>query len=247
MIMNIKDAQFRSIISFIPLFLLLTLPGFAQIPLPGAARLTPEAAWNSTDPQVEQLMVRCWASEQAVARAAVPAVMQDLGAPAAAVELAAERGDGSYLRLMDTSNVVHMAVIHYPLRASDAHELLFLMPDGEVLDVDQALPFPQEELMRDADYVALKERYPELAFHPSDRSPSSLPRFEALPAGRTRVIIEYRLTNGCRACARAGYARGAFYFDAEGRFIVKKFLGIYSRPPARPTGTPADCKTNKTK
>lgn len=56
------------------------------------------------------------------------------------------------------------------------------------------------------------------------------------------MIVEYRLTDGCRACARAGYARGAFYFDAEGKFLAKKFLGVYSKPPSRPERTPADCE-----
>ncbi len=203
--------------------------------------LVPGKVWMSSDAEIVALREACWSASADAARARVPRGMEQLGVQSEAVAFARARNDGSYLRFLDSTGTPRRAILHSPLNAHDAHTLLLLSADGSILNVDKDLQLADEQLRRDNGWVELEQRYPNIAIHPADRSPSHLPRTETLRAGRTRVIVEYRLTDGCRACARIGYAQIAYYFDREGRYIARKFLGVYGQPRGRSSGTPADC------
>lgn len=67
--MNTMAALFRSFSGLTAILLLMTVQSGAQVPLPGSMSLTPDAAWESTNTEIDQLRARCWASEETVARA----------------------------------------------------------------------------------------------------------------------------------------------------------------------------------
>jgi hypothetical protein len=206
-----------------------------------AAQLDRSMVWNSSGDDLARLRALCWSEDASSARARVPGAMKELGAGAEAVAFARELGDGRYLRLMDGEGFPRRIILHAPLGAHDAHSLFLQGSDGGIINVDSDVSHVADQRRRDQGWKELQMRYPGLAMHPADRSPAHLPRVEKLRGGRARVIVQYRLTDGCRACARVGFAEVAHYYESDGIFLAQKFLGVYRQPPARPPDTPADC------
>jgi len=206
-----------------------------------ATTLHPDMAWDSSGEEIVRLRALCWSEDAHSARARVPAAMSELGAGPQPVALARALGDGRYLRFMDSTGIPRRIILHEPLGAHDQHSLYLLGSDGNALNVDDDLSQVKGQRARDGGWVQLQQRYPKLAMHPADRSPDHLPRVEKLRGGRTRVIVQYRLTDGCRACARVGFAEVGYYYETDGSFLAQKFLGVFRQPAARPVDTPADC------
>lgn len=191
-------------------------------------------AWEASDEQLDALRSQCWSTSQQTSRACVPQAMEKLGAPAKSVRLARVWNDGSYLRHFASRQGIKIAIVHAPFRIQDAHQLLLIDVDGHIINVDNDLHLSRRMLMNDAGYKDLYASHPALSFHPADRSPAHLPVWEEIIRGRFRVIIEHRLTDGCRACARVGFARVGIYFDESGRYLAQKFLGVYTQSPEHP-------------
>ena len=223
------------------LLLVAVIQGQAQLTATADGDMHPGLTWSSSDEEAQKLRARCWSESNAVSRARVPDVMAELGASPEAVAFARARNDGSYLRYVDTTGIVRVAILHYPLRVHDTHDMLLLLPQKEEINVDESISLENRSLLNDQQWASLADEYPDLALQPADRSPRFLPEREQLRAGRFRLIIQYRLTNGCRACAQVGYARDAWYFEADGRFLGRKLLAIFRQPEERPEGQPADC------
>ncbi len=240
------SAVLRPVHGLIVLLILLTGSRiFAQSLTPDSSGppIMPDSSmvWTPGEEDLAALRSGCWSTSSAVARACMLDFMRSHSASDAAVRFAQEWGANRYLRQYFTRFGIRVAIVHAPQRIHDPYELLLIDALQRIINVDNDLQIPRAALMRDVGYRDLHTSYPSIAFHPADRSPLHRPQIESFPGGRTRVIVEYRLTDGCRACARIGYARVAFYFNSDGTYIAQKFLGVWSQPPLRPDGAPADC------
>lgn len=206
-------------------------------------KLLPDSSkvWSPDAGKLNDLRSACWSTTTAGARACVLEFMRSQGASERAADFARSWGAYRYLRKYDIRHGIGIAVLHAPLRIHDEHELLLIDAESHMINVDNDVRISEAALMRDKGYRRIAESYPSVALHPADRSPEHPPLVEKLHGGRTRVIVEYRLTDGCRACARIGYARIAYYFNVEGGFLAQKFLGVYAQPTLRPEGTEASC------
>lgn len=83
------------------------------------------------------------------------------------------------------------------------------------------------EAQNDPGYGSLKAMYPNLLFWGSN---PSLESQGTSPQGGQRFIFDYRLLNGCHACAVDGIARFAFDFSQDGMFEGARLLSIAPPP-----------------
>jgi hypothetical protein len=155
--------------------------------------------------------------------------MADAGASPQAVAfsraLLRESGETAILRGLRAAGPIAIAALEYPLRANENRGWLIVNGDPPRLDVDDDQFAPREALAHDATWKALLAAHPQLALFPADRS-GAWPAVETLPDGATRVVVPYRLLDGCHACARLGAASVGFEFDPAGAFVGPTLLGV---------------------
>jgi predicted secreted protein len=87
-----------------------------------------------------------------------------------------------------------------------------------MINVDDYKYLSQDSLDKNADYAALKRKYPNVSIWPGDRYHKELPTEGSSANGGQDFVVEYLLQDGCHACARLGTARLKFEFDSSGEF-----------------------------
>jgi hypothetical protein len=169
----------------------------------------------------------CWSTSHDVSAACLAERMRAEGVPGDAVLLASLMPEGGFLQRLDTAEGVRLAWFNMPFRHNDNHVLLMIDAHDTPLDGGEVSDIPREQLLADSRYEELYERHPGLSIWPSDRSPEHDPVIDRFPRGGMRVILDFRVLDGCRACRRLGFMRVAWYFGSDGVFRGKKFLGMY--------------------
>ena len=132
-----------------------------------------------------------------------------------------------FLADIQNTGVVQLATVFNPWRANENDQPALLGGMPIAIYPEQLSVGNQGDAENDPAYQALKAANPDLLFW----TPG--PSFEGTdvsPEGGQRFIFDYRLLNGCHACAILGLARYAFDFAPDGTFANARYLSI--APPA---------------
>jgi len=161
--------------------------------------------------------------------------MTKAGAPPEAVkftrELHTSDGQIGILEEYKDFGPVGLAWVVYPLRANDNDGLLLLNGDPKILDPDDMQKLDKTALQHDPLFLEWKKTTPKLDVWPGDRSGGAAQiRFARVWAGakpgEQRFLFSYPLIDGCRACARSGFANYWWDFDAKGKFQGTRLLSV---------------------
>lgn len=112
---------------------------------------------------------------------------------------------------------VSIAAVTYPFRANENQGLLLVNGDPAIVDVDKTEQFSKK------DWSQLLEKWPKASLWPSARDRADRITAEKRKDGGQRFVVEYRVQDGCHACALLGRAYYAFDFDSAGKFVGPKF------------------------
>jgi hypothetical protein len=140
---------------------------------------------------------------------------------------------GWFLVEIDTSvGPVMPAQVLNPWRANENQQpaLLGGVPAVVLPEQEATLLNLAGEVERDPAWAAIKAVHPNVLFWQS--SPALEPPAVS-PSGGQRFIYDYRLLDGCHACAVLGLARVAFDFDPDGTFDGGRLLEM-TQPPTQP-------------
>jgi hypothetical protein len=144
-------------------------------------------------------------------------VMERHGASAGAFEF--YRLTGWFLsELKDSRGPVMLATVVNPWRANENEQ-------PALLGGNPAVVYPEEvevRLENSGGFKALKARFPKVMFWKAG------PTFESKSrtAAGERFVFRYRLLDGCHACPIRGWARIAFDFARDGKYLGPKVLGV---------------------
>ena len=190
------------------LALLVTAPPiFAQSDAPTLINVAfgPEQIWNP-DAQAHQALFACGGGTFTCVRDA----MQANGASADAI--AFYRLTSWFLIDLNDTGLVQVGSILTPWRANETVQSALLGGIPPVVYVESGLP-PDAE--RSNTFMAIQ------AGHPNAMLWAPGPRLEGMatsPQGGQRFVFDYRVLDGCHACAVLGYVRVAFDFALDGTY-----------------------------
>ena len=197
--------------------------GSSAIWHPGADFLTAAHAACDNAPQ-PPVLAECFISQMAKA-----------GAPQDAVkftrELYTSNGQVGIMGAFKVFGPIGLAWVVYPLRTNDNDGLLLLNGDPKFLDPDDMQKLDKTALQHDPLFLGWKKTAAKLDVWPGERSGGEAQiRFARVWAGakpgEQRFLFSYPLIDGCRACARSGFANYWWDFDAKGKFQGTKLLSV---------------------
>jgi len=145
--------------------------------------------------------------------------MQQNGASADAISFF--QLTGWFLSDIQNSGIVQLGTILDPWLANENSEPALL--GGTPAVVLPADHVSQASVEHDPGYAALLAAHPNLMFW--GFGPRVQPMVQS-PDGGQEFVFDYRLLDGCHACAILGYARFGFDFAPDGTFESARFLGL---------------------
>jgi hypothetical protein len=161
--------------------------------------------------------------------------MVKAGAPQEALKFARElynrNGQIGIVEAFKDFGPIGLAWVVYPLRANDNDGLLLLNGDPQFLDPDDMQKLDKTAVEHDPLFLQWKKTAPKVDVWAGDRSGGEAQvRFARVWAGakpgEQRFLFSYPLIDGCRACARSGFANFWWDFDAKGKFQGTHLLSV---------------------
>ena len=137
-----------------------------------------------------------------------------------------------YLRAFRHVGRVDVAYIEYAFRANELEGVLLVNGNPSPIDVDDESFTPDAEMRKNAAYAALAEQYPKISVWPGDRFDSKLPEVTSTGWGFQTFLVQYKLRDGCHACAEVGTATLGFKFDTQGNFQGSRVASVVSATAA---------------
>ena len=137
-----------------------------------------------------------------------------------------------YLRAFRHVERVDVAYIEYAFRANELEGVLLVNGNPSPIDVDDDSFTPDAEMRKNAAYAALAEQYPRISVWPGDRFDSKLPAVTSTGWGFKTFLVQYKLRDGCHACAEVGIATLEFKFDTQGNFQGARVASVVSAAAA---------------
>jgi hypothetical protein len=131
-------------------------------------------------------------------------------------------------KIIDTKAFAVLKVIHLSVKAADHSDaFVVLTPENKVIDIDNYALLSNIDIKKNPNYAKLAEKYPNISIWPGNHD---YPKFEKLADGALQLQFNYRLLNGCHACAVGGVAVVGFNFDVKGDFINTTLIDLL--PPS---------------
>ena len=149
------------------------------------------------------------------------------GASPAAIAFTRRMGDEVYLAALADTRPVAAALVFSPFRANENYFWLLVNGTPSPINVDDRRLLALAAMRAAPAYRRLLRRFPRVSLWPDGRY-RPLPAAVRLASGGRRFIIAYRLQDFCHACAIVGRTRFGFDFDAAGKFLGTRFLGVTS-------------------
>lgn len=185
-----------------------------------AAEIGPAAAWEPPAGAAAVLRAECASKPAADARACLLSFLKKNGASREAQDFALSLGGEAYMKRFEERGRVDLALTRYPFRA-DANDAVLLV-NGEPALVDVSDPALLAPLQADPRLAALRREAPEAALWADD---PGTPGVKARVGGGQRFVFAFPARD-CRACAALATGFVAYDFDADGRFIGAKMVGL---------------------
>lgn len=136
--------------------------------------------------------------------------------------------DNGYLEKFTEMGRVDLAYVFYPGRAN-TNGAYFMVNGSPPLVATEEVHLSVQmrnkfsiNITQDPLYASLSKKYPELDLWP----PAVFQKMQTLPGGGQGFIFAYALINGPRAGQQAGWVLVAFDFDAQGRFVQTRLVGL---------------------
>lgn len=182
-----------------------------------AAEAGPDAVWEPSRAVLKALDAQCKAKPVADVKVCMLAYLQGAGASPAALGFARRLGGEGFLSAFKETGRVDVARVLRPFRADAAESVVLVNGDPALVEVmDPALIDPLLKDKRLAEFVAagatLWPGYPE-------------PGLKPLAGGGQHFIFSLRV-RACRACADLAKAFVGYDFDASGKFLGARLLGV---------------------
>jgi hypothetical protein len=190
------------------------------------ASVSLQAVWNPDQKVLSQARSACQASAFPALGACFAKQMQIAGASSQAVMFMRQLNNEGYLQKFQETGRVDIAWVTYPFRANENSGCLLVNGTPARVDVDNLSQLPRARLNADRTWKALLDKHPKATLWSGDRSGATGVRAEPQSAGRQRFLVDYRVLDGCHACARLGVVRYAFNFAADGTFRGARYLDV---------------------
>jgi hypothetical protein len=195
------------------------------------ASVSLQAVWNPDQKILSQARSACQASAFPALGACFVKQMQTAGASPEAVAFMRQLNNEAYLQKFQDTGHVDIAWVTYPFRANENSGCLLVNGTPSRVDVDNLSQLPRDRLNADGTWKALLNKNPHATLWSGDRSGATGVRAEPRSGGGQRFVVDYRVLDGCHACARLGVVRYAFNFDANGTFQGARYLDLREAGP----------------
>jgi predicted secreted protein len=200
-----------------------------------AERVSAAAVWNPSPEALAGIRQKCGEADPTHIERCFLNEMKAAGAPSEALafaeSLAASLGV-VYLRAFRHVERVDVAYIEYAFRANELEGVLLVNGNPSPIDVDDESFTPDPEMRKNAAYAALAEQYPRISVWPGDRLDGKLPTVTSTGWGFQTFLVQYKLRDGCHACAEVGSATLGFKFDTQGNFQGTRVASVVSATAA---------------
>lgn len=190
------------------------------------------AVWNPSPHVLSGTRAKCGGGDPAVVNRCFLSRMEKARASLQAVAFAKSfAATGlAYLRGFRKVGPVDIAYIEYAFRANELEGVLLVNGEPSIIDVDGAKFLSPENFSKNADYVALARKYPQISIWPGDRFHMAKPSVQRLESGAPVFAVDYILRDGCHACAQIGTATLTFSFDLRGKFTGVQVESVLAHP-----------------
>ena len=171
------------------------IAGHARSALPAApqqpARIDAKAVWNPAPSVLADIRKVCATGDPDQQEACFRDSMRSAGASAEAAEFVREfRPHGlAYLRAFRYTGRVDIAYVDYVYRANENNGVFLVNGDPAMIDVDDYKYLSQETLGKNAEYAALKLKYPNISIWPGDRYHAEFPSLRLRPRTAVRISL----------------------------------------------------------
>lgn len=187
-----------------------------------AAEFGPASIWHPADDFRQQVIGDCGGAGARFGECFASRMKQAGAAPEALAFSTALSNEG-YMRDFRSCGRVSIAAVTYPFRANENDGLLLVNGDPHLIDVDKIEQLPKDGLSQ------LVARNPKASLWPSARDKTDRIIAEPTQGGGQRFLVEYRVQDGCHACAVLAKAIYTFDFDSSGKFLGIKFQKLTAR------------------
>ena len=163
--------------------------------------------------------------------------MKAAGASPDALAFARLIHGGGYIQAFRPVTRVGIAAVFYPFRANENDGLCLVNGQPPAVNIDDLQKLPADQMDSDRAYAAVKKSHPNADLWPGDRSSADSLLAVTFPDGSQQFVADYRVQEGCHACAVLGQAFFGFKFDRSGKFTGSEFSGftphyVFSRTAA---------------
>ena len=222
------------------------LLSFAQAPAkpaqPAVTHVTAAAVWNPSVETLSEIRKKCGEADPTHIERCFLDEMKTAGASPEALAFAESLASTGVIYMREFRRVerVDIAYVEYAFRANELEGVLLVNGKPSPIDVDDDSFTPDAELRKNSAFAALAEQYPHISVWPGDRSDSKLPAVTSTGWGTQTFLVQYKLRDGCHACAEIGTATVAFNFDTQGNFQGAKLSNVVAAAPpssANPTSS----------
>jgi len=200
-----------------------------------ASSVSAAAVWNSSPDALAAIRQKCGEADPTHIERCFLNEMKAAGASPEALAFAEGQATSLgvvYLRAFRHVERVDVAYIEYAFRANELEGVLLVNGNPSPIDVDDESFTPDAEMRKNAAYAALAEQYPRISVWPADRFDSKLPTVTSTGWGFQTFLVQYKLRDGCHACAEVGTATLAFKFDTQGNFQGTRVASVVSATAA---------------
>ncbi len=184
-------------------------------------RVSAAAVWNPSPDALAAIRQKCGEADPTHIEKCFLNEMKSAGASPEALAFAESLATSLgvvYLRAFRPVGRVDIAYIEYAFRANETEGVLLVNGTPSPIDVDDDSFTMDAEMRKNAAYAALAEQYPKISVWPGDRFDSKLPAVTSTSWGTQTFLAQYKLRDGCHACAEVGTATVSFNFDTQGNF-----------------------------
>ncbi len=191
-----------------------------------AFHVSQRAVWPANNGTVRQARESCQTLAFPQLGACFVKQMQQSGASAEAVAFIRRLENQAFLQKFQDTGRVDIAWILYPFRANENSGCLLVNGTPWKVDVDDLSQLPRVQLNANSAWKSLVAAHPRATLWSGDRSGFTGVTPARGPNGGQRFVVDYRVLDGCHACARLGVVHYAFDFDATGKFLGAAFVDV---------------------